>query len=101
VGAKAPSGFEREMEREMKIIFVPKEVVEWVWNRLQPQQRFFGEIGSRSVKLPWEQAVLVPIGSDLSFGMVEPVITEEFTLKQFREMIDKEEYKKMELKSVE
>jgi hypothetical protein len=84
----------------MKIIFAPKETVEWVWDHLQPQQRFFGEIGSRSVKLPWEDAVLVPIESVIEFGKIEKV-SAETTLKQFREMIDKQVYQKLELKPAE
>jgi hypothetical protein len=81
----------------MKIIFAPKAAVENAWNRLQPQQRFFGEIGPCSVKLPWEDAVLVPIGTEVKFGIFDKV-PEETTVKQLREMIENGEYQEMELK---
>ena len=84
----------------MKIIFAPKAIVEWAWDRLQPQQRFIGEIGPRSVRLPWEDTVLVPIESQLEYGLIES-IPEETTLKHFRESIDNGEYQKLVLKPVE
>jgi hypothetical protein len=84
----------------MKIIFAPKETVEWVWDRLQPQQRFFGELGPRSLKLPWEETVLVPIDAQLEFGRFENV-SKETTVKEFRELVSKGEYQKLELKPVE
>ena len=84
----------------MKIIFAPKETIEWVWDRLQPQHRFFGELGPRSVKLPWEETVLVPIGAQIDFGIFEKVAP-EYTVRQFREMIENGAYQKLELKPVE
>jgi len=81
----------------MKIIFAPKSIVEWVWFKLQPQQRFLSEIGLNSVKLPWEDALLVPIESQIEFGKFE-TLAPEATLKQFRESIDKGEYEKLVLK---
>jgi hypothetical protein len=93
-------GFEYGQEDQMKIIFAPKSIVEWVWDHLQPQQRFFGEIGSRSVKLSWEDTVLVPIESQIEFGKFE-TLTPEVTIKQFRESIDKGEYQKLALKPQE
>jgi hypothetical protein len=83
----------------MKIIFVPKETVEWVWDRLQPQQRFLGELGSRSLKLPWEETILVPIDAQLQFGRFDNVL-KEITVKEFRELISNGEYQKLELKPV-
>jgi hypothetical protein len=80
----------------MKIIFAPKSIVEWVWDHLQPQQRFSGEIGVRSVKLSWEDTVLVPIESQVEFGKIES-IPPDMTLKQFRESIDNGEYQKLGL----
>jgi len=54
----------------MKIIFATKEQVEHIWNKLQPQQRVYGDIGL-SVKLPWEDAVVVSESSQLEFGKIE------------------------------
>jgi hypothetical protein len=80
----------------MKIIFAPKSIVEWVWDHLQPQQRLFGEMGMRSVRLPWEDTTLVAVESQIEFGKIES-IPPDMTLKQFRESIDNGEYQKLEL----
>jgi hypothetical protein len=84
----------------MKIIFVTKETVEWAWDRLQPQQRFMGNIGTCSVRLPWEDAVLVPIGSEVEFGSVE-LLPEGISLREFRNQISEGKYQKLELRPKE
>lgn len=87
----------------MKIIFAPKEVVETFWNRLQPQQRVYGEIGL-SVKLPWEEAILVAETGSIEFGRIidtYPSSDSSTLVSTLRKKIDGGEYQKLELKPVE
>ena len=83
----------------MKIIFATKEQVEHIWNRLQPQHRVYGEIGL-SVKLPWEDALVVSETSKLEFGKIEGFDSSS-GVGDLRQKIERGEYQKMELKPVE
>ena len=83
----------------MKIIFATKEQVENIWNKLQPQQRIYGDI-SRSVKLPWEDAVVVVDGQQIEFGRIKGFDSNE-TVSDFRKKIETGNYQKLELKPVE
>ena len=84
----------------MKIIFTSKANCEATWNRLQPQQRYSSDLIARAVKLPWEEAILVPIGANVTFGIIDEDSYPE-TLKELRDNIENGAYKKLELKPAE